>query len=250
MTLSVEMDRCYRQSTRLQQEMIEARYRSASDFVLRRTPVDHWLDIGPNLGFGLSGLVGIRPSAIIAAEVNYGYARTAKQNHRPVNIVQMDGCRLGLSDTSVTCASCFEVIEHLDEPCQRLLLGDIYRVLRPGSFFFMSTPNKPASGKRKLSPDHLREIDQPQAEQLLLDSGFEIIETRGQMFLQNGKLQDRLFRVLRQNHALAWIYHNVLPLSLMKTIRDANFTAQSATQIRPPHEGETPRCNYFICLKP
>ena len=160
----------------------------------------------------------------------------------------MDGRRLGFPSDSLDVVSAFEVIEHLNEEDQRCLLGEIRRVLKPGGFFLLSTPNRVASGRRRMSPDHKRELNRAELEDLLVSRGFEIHEIYGQGFL-GSRWDRRLFRMARENPPIAYFYYFILPWSLRRRARDLFFSTQEGTVVREVRANEIERVMIFFCQK-
>jgi SAM-dependent methyltransferase len=77
-----------------------------------------------------------------------------------------------------------ETIEHITEDEAAKMLGEVRRVLEPGGWFCLDTPNRRATelmlGAGKLSnPDHKLEYTHEQLTALLRDAGFEIVGAFG-----------------------------------------------------------------------
>jgi len=70
----------------------------------------------------------------------------------------------------------FEVIEHVDEGSQRILLDGIRKTLRPGGVALISTPDKQLYSDVRLqkNPFHVREMYRPEF-QTLLESVFPVV---------------------------------------------------------------------------
>lgn len=80
---------------------------------------------------------------------------------------------LPFKDESFDCVVSFQVIEHIED--DRRLISEIYRVLRKGGRFIVTTPNRPMSLTR--NPWHVREYT---AEELyMLLSPFDSVECKG-----------------------------------------------------------------------
>lgn len=80
----------------------------------------------------------------------------------------------GVADQSVDFVISFQVIEHIEDDVA--FVGEVYRVLRPGGRFIVSTPNRLMSLTR--NPWHVREYT-PSEFEALLKSSFESVESGG-----------------------------------------------------------------------
>jgi len=94
----------------------------------------------------------------------------------------MDGTSLGFGASAFDVVSAFEIIEHLDECGQERLLRECRRVLKSKGVLLLSTPNKEASGKRRMSADHKKELTREEASNLLINAGFTVSKVLGQGF--------------------------------------------------------------------
>lgn len=64
----------------------------------------------------------------------------ARENNLEIEYHQCTAERLPFSDNSMEAVTCFDVLEHI--PDKGRTLGEIYRVLKPGGWFFFDTFNK------------------------------------------------------------------------------------------------------------
>lgn len=67
-------------------------------------------------------------------------SRQALRKGRPHQRILTDACNLPFPDKCIDAVSCFEIIEHLQEPHQ--LMKEITRVLKPNGKLLVSTPNQ------------------------------------------------------------------------------------------------------------
>ncbi len=102
-----------------------------------------------------------------------------------------DISRLPFRDDSFDVVSCFEVLEHLDDPAGAL--GEMARVLRPGGSLLLSVPND-AGIKHRLKRDphplHQNEMDEERLRSLLVGAGYVVDELhyRGLWLFTPGKV--------------------------------------------------------------
>lgn len=245
----IDVDQGYRECSPGQIQLIEARYHKASCIAQERLSGKDflWLDIGPNRGFGLKQLKLI-DRQIIAVDIEHKYLNEALTNNPYVRGAVMDGKHLGFRDGLFGVVSLFEVIEHMGESEQRELLREIRRVLQPESLFILSTPNKIASGRRRMSKDHAREVSFEELASLLIEEGFEILEHFGQSFFNNS-LSHRVFRLARENPVMVFLYYRALPWFLRNRFKDISLTSQQSDQIRSPAGNEIERGMFIVCRK-
>lgn len=140
-------------------------YVEASSLVAGRV-----LEIGTGTGYGVDI---IAPSA--DCFVTLDKCRSQELGELPSNVEFREVCvpPLPFEDESFDCVVSFQVIEHIKR--DRELIGEIYRVLRKGGRFIVSTPNKSMSLTR--NPWHVREYTPEEFDELL--SPFASIQRRG-----------------------------------------------------------------------
>jgi ubiquinone/menaquinone biosynthesis C-methylase UbiE len=206
-----------------------------------------WLDIGPNNGHGLASLKPEKPNQVVAVDIKPEYLREAKKNNPSVRFATMDGRQLGFPDNRFDAVSLFQVIEHVEDPSR--MLAEAIRVLKPGGVLILSTPNRVASGKRKMSPDHKQEYTTEEMHQMLERAGLEIDAEMGQAFF-GSNFRSRLIKELREQPLVAYAYYRLLPWAIRRRFKESIQTATLGDEIRKPLDGEIARSLYFICRKP
>lgn len=245
----IDVDQGYRECSPGQIQLIEARYHKALCAVRERLGSKGllWLDIGPNRGFGLTQLK-LTGGQVTAVDIEPRYLKEALTNNPYVAGAVMDGKHLGFRDGLFDVVSLFEVIEHMEQPEQRKLLREIRRTLQPEGLFLLSTPNKIASGRRRMSKDHAREVSFEELDSLLTGEGFKVLEHLGQSFFNNS-LPHRVFRLARENPLMMFLYYRVLPWSLRSRFKDIALTSQQSDQVRSPAINETERGMFVVCKR-
>lgn len=112
-------------------------------------------------------------------------------NRKNFEFLAMDAMNLKFIDNQFDVVLAKEVIEHLPEP--QNAIREAYRVLKPGGFFVVSSPNRDSLHLRinrilgytdfKCSFDHIKEFTFQEAVDMLTKGGFKIKTTKG-VFLQ------------------------------------------------------------------
>jgi len=110
--------------------------------------------------------IDIEPATIVHAVQRYTVA----------NLRFAAGCAdvLSLADASVDAIVSFETIEHLPADAQPRMLAEFARVLAPGGFVVLSSPNRPeySDARQHVNPFHLHELDREELARLF-DAGFQ-----------------------------------------------------------------------------
>jgi SAM-dependent methyltransferase len=133
-----------------------SRYRFAAQFLEHRAGLVV-LDVASGAGFGLDMLreAGARP---IGVDYDAAALLDARARHTPGAMVRADATRLPLQAGSVDLVVSFETIEHVQDA--GALVDEIRRVLKPGGWLVLSTPNRafgPAE-RHTANPFHIREF--------------------------------------------------------------------------------------------
>jgi len=131
------------------------------------------LEIGSGQGYGIN---------IIASEANRYVAIDKFSTHivQPSDAPKIEFLNInvpplsGLKDNSFDFVVSFQVIEHIKK--DKDLIKEVYRVLKPGGKYIVSTPNIKTSLTR--NPWHIREYTVNEFESLLLNP-FEKVEKKG-----------------------------------------------------------------------
>lgn len=128
------------------------------------------LEIGTGTGYGVDI---IAPHAV--QYVTLDKCRSEELPEMPSNVefVQCAVPPLPFEDESFDCVVSFQVIEHIRR--DKEFVREVYRVLKPGGRFIVSTPNKPMSLTR--NPWHVREYTAEEFRALL--SIFPSVEALG-----------------------------------------------------------------------
>ncbi len=98
-----------------------------------------WMDIGSGTGYALERL-SEKACHILAVDMAWSALRSLPDVPR-VTKVRGDASRLPLASGSIDYVVCFQVIEHLESDLASRLLEEVVRVLAPGGFAFLTTPN-------------------------------------------------------------------------------------------------------------
>lgn len=128
------------------------------------------LEIGTGTGYGVEF---IAPHAERYVTLDKCRSEELPQMPSNVEFVQCAVPPLPFEDESFDCVVSFQVIEHIK--CDKEFVREVYRVLKPGGRFIVSTPNRPMSLTR--NPWHVREYTAEEFKALL--SIFPSVEALG-----------------------------------------------------------------------
>lgn len=128
------------------------------------------LEIGTGMGYGVQ-VVAPASATYTTVDKSVAYVGELPQN---VTFCQMQVPPIEFADESFDYVISFQVIEHIKR--DKEFVREVFRVLRPGGKFIVTTPNAPMSLTR--NPWHVREYTALQLKELLAES-FADVECYG-----------------------------------------------------------------------
>lgn len=140
-------------------------YHKASEIVSGRV-----LEIGTGMGYGVR-IVAPHTEEFITIDKSEAYAEQLPENAR---FLQMAAPPIRFEDESFDYVISFQVIEHIKQ--DKEFVKEVWRVLKKGGRFIVSTPNAPMSLTR--NPWHVREYTGEEL-QALLGREFSQVEMYG-----------------------------------------------------------------------
>lgn len=140
-------------------------YHKASEIVSGRV-----LEIGTGMGYGVR-IVAPHTEEFITIDKSEAYAEPLPENAR---FLQMAAPPIRFEDESFDYVISFQVIEHIKQ--DKEFVKEVWRVLKKGGRFIVSTPNAPMSLTR--NPWHVREYTGEEL-QALLGREFSEVEMYG-----------------------------------------------------------------------
>ncbi|HVE47723.1 MAG TPA: methyltransferase domain-containing protein [Acidimicrobiales bacterium] len=151
----------------------EIYYEHAHRYVIARSLLDRAtvVDLASGEGYGAAWVAEVAESVtgidIDEASVQHARARYAGQKNLEFALGDIQA--LPLADNCVDAVTCFEAIEHVENP--RAVVEEVVRVLRPGGLLLVSTPNKAVyADERDYNNEfHVHEFYLPDLELLLGD---------------------------------------------------------------------------------
>ncbi len=165
-----------------------------ADIVLSELPREHDVQHDLNLG--------------ITAEM---IDRLQKRRSNIAEIVIDDMTKSRFEDNTFQCVVAVEVLEHVEE--DEMFLSEVYRVLKPGGVFLMTTPN--GDYISNTNPDHKRHYKREALENMLSDKFVDVEVVYGVRagFLLNLGWVKR-FSIRRPFRTIAGAIGNMLNLTL------------------------------------
>lgn len=122
-----------------------ARYQWAAGFVRQRRPPGRRvtvLDLAAGTGYG-SEMMAAAVDRIIGIDLSESAIRECRRRFDDRLIfVQADAVRLPLGEGSCDFVVSFETVEHIPLASLPRYYGEVHRVLRPGGWLLISTPNR------------------------------------------------------------------------------------------------------------
>lgn len=196
---------------RLHGELVEAehlvRYHWAAGAVAGREV----LDAGCGVGYGSALLVqlggarrcvgvDIAPDAIERARADHG--GDERLDFRLGDVTALD-----FPDDSFDVVTCFETVEHIDEPAQERFVAEAARVLRPGGQLIASSPNRGQYPPG--NPFHVRELTPDELERLARGAFAEVRLFRQHNWVASAILDDASFAAAGDTEARAVEAHKL-----------------------------------------
>lgn len=147
------------------------------------------LDVACGEGYGSSYMADFARGVIgvdVSAEAIDHAARTYKKSN--LSFIEGNAAELEFSDNSFDVVVSFETVEHLAE--QSEMIAEIRRVLRPGGFLIISSPNRPVYSEESDEPNefHVKELDFDEFDKLLKEQ-FTTVNYYGQRMLMGSVIQ-------------------------------------------------------------
>jgi SAM-dependent methyltransferase len=158
-------------------------------------PAENILDIGGAVDIHPEGaLLAMgyphRPRSITIVDLPDEEREFAKRGRRPINMTTASGTHVSYEFTNMTRLTPFQdssfdlvwsgqSIEHLTQKEVDLICAQVFRVLRPGGYFCLDTPNRLVTqliSKNYLHPDHKFEYSPDQLTAKLEKAGFTTLD--------------------------------------------------------------------------
>ncbi len=134
-----------------------------------------FLEIGCGTGFVLSGIASAFPYAALAgAEIYSNGLKYAAHRVPGAQFMQMDARNI-LFESHFDALGAFDVLEHIQE--DSIVLGQIYRALKPGGTLFLTVPQHPNLWSRQDEMAcHICRYTAEQLKHKVLSAGFDIAD--------------------------------------------------------------------------
>lgn len=128
------------------------------DFASRIPEGGRVLDLACGEGYGSAVIAG-RTGRCVGLDLAPSLLAASSKQYPDVDFVTGDALRLPFADGSFDAVGALQVIEHLTET--EAFLSEIARVLKPGGFAYITTPNidrHPRMARKEFNPHHLRDF--------------------------------------------------------------------------------------------
>ncbi len=128
-------------------------------------------DVACGEGYG-SALLGTVATSVVGVDVDaaaIAHAQNVYRDRASLRFVEGSASALPLPDGCVDVVVSFETLEHLAAQDQPRMIAEFARVLSPGGFLVISSPNRVEYSEARdyVNPFHLRELDRDELARLL-----------------------------------------------------------------------------------
>lgn len=140
------------------------------------------LDIGCGEGYGAQILA--RSATVVACDYAHAAVKHARDRYpEAARYLSCDAQRLPFADASFDVVSSLQVIEHFRDTDAHL--ADVARVLRPGGWYYVATPNIDKMGEaEKDNPYHLRDFTADEL-RAALAARFDAVDLFGMFYVES-----------------------------------------------------------------
>ena len=136
------------------------------------------VEIGHGDGYGLNMLA--QKVDIVGLDIDPSIVEYARKKYGKQYFQQYDGEHIPYDDHTFDAACMFQVIEHVVDDVT--LMAEIRRVLKPGGFAILTTPNRVLRvpyGEKPWNIEHVREYYPEELEGVLKQAGYKQVEILG-----------------------------------------------------------------------
>ena len=149
------------------------------------------LDFGCGTGYGSAMLVK-EAEFVVGVDISEDALQWARHHHRNQHLrfERRDDLGAGLSDNSFDLVTCFEMIEHVSQQAQALVIKNFRRILGTKGKLVISTPNPEVTENYGENPYHLHEMKEEEFVGLL-KLHFKHVQILRQWILPSVVIADR-----------------------------------------------------------
>lgn len=142
-------------------------------------------------------------------------------------------------------------LEHFGVEDQLLFLHELRRIIKPGGFIIISTPDKivwSLQGIAGIQEDHIRELTRREAEALFREVGLTVQRVFGQEFLKHGALLFRRFLNLVKKLDILKI-RRLLSDRVMASVDEGTQPVVLTGEVKELRPGDLSSILIFVCQK-
>lgn len=212
------------------------------------------LDMACGDGEGADILAKEQGFTVLGMDINQKLIARAKEVYSTWNLqFAVDDARhTVLKDSSFDAVVSSHTLEHFNETDQKNFLAEVRRILRPHGWFVVATPDREVwkiQGIAGRQEDHVRELGQIEARNLLLASGFAVKEVYGQELLKKGNfILRKMLNFLKRVDVLK-LRHLLVKDSLLGNIDERTQPVTLTGEVLPLGDNTKASINVFICEK-
>ncbi len=197
---------------------------------------------------------GIPSAEVIGLDIDPALIRGAGGRFQAPHLAYVagDARRTPFQGGEFDCVISLHTVEHFTAPDQKIFLGEVRRILRPGGTLCIATPDRDVWGMQGIAgvqADHVKELNQKECIEIVSGSGFRVENVFGQSALRAHRSALRPYLNLLRKLDIFHARHIFFGEKLRDRIDATTQPVHADTEVLPLKDGEKASVTVLICKK-